>query len=489
MAKSLTQFQFRAFPHAARPSGYDSIIEEHEWYSDDEESTLGIVLRDKIDQDWGYVVLQLGRDSVFRCVAVDSSLNSAEEARVALMAELERASEELKEYGAADIGANLARSIQPHDPFVPVVPPAKFNPLFAIVANMDRYSPAKQMIREVFSSYKDRDGNFIEQFQTTGFDARIWELYLHAYFIDGGFSLLPTKSPDYIVSKRGARIGIEAVTVNPTQLIGTDRPNPHTSTRLLSLPSKSGIPQFDGDFVYKEEDFVPIKLGGALYTKSRKGYWDLPGMDDIPVVFAIETFHEEGSLFYSSVGLATYLYGYRHSCLWDGDGNLVIVPQKVESHTFGGKTIPSGFFFQPGRNRVSAVLFSNSGTVSKFNRMGQQSSHYNPNLRLFRFGNCYDKDPIATEPLRFSYEVGDPLFREWWGQGLEMFHNPNASFPVDPSLFPDITHHRLVGELVSSEGPAFHPIASMTINFFVEPSRKNPLLGNGARDPTDRLRD
>ena len=49
-----------------------------------------------------------------------------------------------------------------------------------------------------------------------------------------------------------------------------------------------------------------------------------------------------------------------------------------------------------------------------------------------------------------------------------MFHNPTALFPVDSSLFPDITHHRLRGELVSSEGPEFQPISSMTINFAVD---------------------
>ena len=105
--------------------------------------------------------------------------------------------------------------------------------------------------------------------------------------------------------------------------------------------------------------------------------------------------------------------------------------------------------------------------------MGQQGSYFNPNLRLLRFGTCYDQDPTATQPLRFAYEVGDPMFSEWWGQGLEMFHNPNALFPVEPLLFPDITHHRLMGELVSSEGPAFHPIASTTFNFVVDRSVTN----------------
>ena len=60
MVKTLTQFQFRAFPHAPRPPGFDFIIEEQEWYSDEEGATLGVMLRDKIDDDWGYVVLQLG---------------------------------------------------------------------------------------------------------------------------------------------------------------------------------------------------------------------------------------------------------------------------------------------------------------------------------------------------------------------------------------------------------------------------------------------
>jgi hypothetical protein len=32
--------------------------------------------------------------------------------------------------------------------------------------------------------YEDPDGNFIEQFQTTGFDARLWELYLFAMFCE-----------------------------------------------------------------------------------------------------------------------------------------------------------------------------------------------------------------------------------------------------------------------------------------------------------------
>ncbi len=35
--------------------------------------------------------------------------------------------------------------------------------------------------------YEDVDGNFVEQFQTSAFDARIWELYLFAVLDEAGY--------------------------------------------------------------------------------------------------------------------------------------------------------------------------------------------------------------------------------------------------------------------------------------------------------------
>jgi hypothetical protein len=70
------------------------------------------------------------------------------------------------------------------DPFIPVVTNEKLNPSFKMVIGNGGYTPARGIIREFFESFVDPDGNFIEQFQTTGFDARIWELYLYAYLVD-----------------------------------------------------------------------------------------------------------------------------------------------------------------------------------------------------------------------------------------------------------------------------------------------------------------
>ena len=171
----------------------------------------------------------------------------------------------------ANVRSNLTRRIRPRDPFVPIASPSKLNPMFTIVKDSDSHSPARGMIREVFNSCTDHDGNFVEQFQTTGFDSRIWELYLHAYLLDSRFSIQPSISPDFLVTKGDDTIAIEAVTANPTQGLGSDYgQQANSSIRLLVPPFDTHFPNLDGAFEYKQEDFVPIKLGSALYSKHTK---------------------------------------------------------------------------------------------------------------------------------------------------------------------------------------------------------------------------
>ena len=59
------------------------------------------------------------------------------------------------------------------DPLIPVVSNDKLHPAFKGLLEQDGYSPARGIIRELFASFVDPDGNFVEQFQTMGFDARI----------------------------------------------------------------------------------------------------------------------------------------------------------------------------------------------------------------------------------------------------------------------------------------------------------------------------
>ena len=65
------------------------------------------------------------------------------------------------------------------------------------------------MAKDVANTYVDRDGNFVEQLQTSAFDARLWELYLHACLVEWGFALDNTfEAPDYVASKDGKWISL-----------------------------------------------------------------------------------------------------------------------------------------------------------------------------------------------------------------------------------------------------------------------------------------
>jgi len=65
--------------------------------------------------------------------------------------------------------------------------------------------------------YDDADGNFVEQFQTTGFDARMWELYLFAALTEANFVVArPRPAPDFLVRGLTGEFALEATTINPS---------------------------------------------------------------------------------------------------------------------------------------------------------------------------------------------------------------------------------------------------------------------------------
>jgi hypothetical protein len=147
-------------------------------------------------------------------------------------------------------------------------------------------------------------------------------------------------------------------------------------------------------------------------------------------VLAIESFHGDASLTISSTALSDYLFGLSHRHRLDENGNVVIEADVVSQHV-GSRTIPSHFFQLPGAENISAVLFSNAGTIPKFNRIGQEGQYRSSAVRMIRYGNCFDHDANATAPDQFMYEVGNSNFpSEPWRQGSVMIHNPRALRPV-----------------------------------------------------------
>jgi hypothetical protein len=349
------------------------------------------------------------------------------------------------------IQPNAAESKMPSaDPLTPVVPPQRMHPLFKTLLTAPGWESARIMIMEVAREFDDPDGNFVEQFQTSGFDARIWELFLSAWLNECHADVSRVHPrPDFQVELRSFRFFVEAATINPSPKFP---------------PPVNSILGAEADMRDSQIGTYAIRIGGVLFSKLQKNYTTLPHVTGHPLIIAIEDFSDEKSLYRGSASLWQYLYGIRGFWYYDHTGKLVISEVPIVEHIRGSKRIPSGFFYQPGAESISAVLFGNTGTLPKFNRMGYLKGYgRNTGVRMFRVGTCHDPDPDAAEPAVFQFEVGDPQAPvETWGEGLELFHNPRAINPMPHDLLP-VAYHFVENGGVQHFLPDFHPYGSRTV--------------------------
>jgi hypothetical protein len=340
------------------------------------------------------------------------------------------------------------------DLFQPIVDVKKLNPNYDYVRTNAAAEPARIMANEIFQDFPNPDGNFVEQFQTSGFDARTFELYLFAYLSRSGFQVKRDfDRPDFIVIRNGIPAAVEATTVNPKQKID----NGLALTRQEELS--------EAELQEKLQNELPIRFGSPLFSKLNEKYWELPQCEDLPLVIAIEAFHEPNSLYYTDNSLGRYLYGLRHYPDWSEDGELIVKSENIDKHEWGFKLIPSSFFKQPDTEHISAIMFSNSGTYPKFGRMGFQAGYHRGNITMIRRGVCYDPTPNAVKPLLFAYDLAAAPVKETWGQGLMVFHNPNALAPMPLDFFPDAGQTYIKNGQMLTDLPGFHPYVSQTSLF------------------------
>lgn len=158
------------------------------------------------------------------------------------------------------------------------------------------------MLEQAFAAMVDADGNFVEQLQTSGFDSRIWELYLSQYFGSAGFDVERLERPDFLVEREGLEIAVEATTSNPTQPQAIEP----------DLETEDGLR-------WVIEQYLPVKYGSSLYSKLRDRHWEEDAVQGRPFVLAIQSFAFEGSLSFSLSSLGLYLYGRRPE--WFHDEN------------------------------------------------------------------------------------------------------------------------------------------------------------------------
>lgn len=337
--------------------------------------------------------------------------------------------------------------------FDPIVPESKMHESFKAIMSSKGHAGCRRLMNELFNEMESPDNHFVEQFQTQGFDARVFELGIFAFLKECGLTISQKhERPDFIVSNELEEVCIEVTTSNPPDHL-----------KLTNLANRFGeLPQ--EELFTKITDELPIRLGSPLFSKLKKNYWKLPQCEDKAMVLAIAAFHEPMASQYPVTSLCSYLYGIHSFPTWTEDGQLIINSEEIKTHQLEDKIIPSRFFGQPGTEHISAVLFSNQLTVSKFVRMAYQKGYNRENLQIIRTGVCHNPDPNAHLPLKFSYELGTAdAIEETWAQGLSLLINAGANEPISPFYFNKVsTNIMLDGELCSSVWD-FHPFNSVTL--------------------------
>jgi hypothetical protein len=349
--------------------------------------------------------------------------------------------------------------------FESTIPLEKLHPIFEALRTSPASESARWMLDEVYQSFEDSDGNFLEQFQTSAFNARFFELYLFAYFSRSGFVVeRPKQNPDFLVSREGVRVGIEATTLNPS----TSGVLANKGTKILDLK--------DAELLDYEQNELPIRFGGPLSSKLEKRYWELEHCQGLPFVIAIEAFHDDQSLKLADGALIRYLYGSEEIGIWDQGDRFRVESRKIKEHIVDDKTIPSGFFSQPEARHISAVLFTNAGTSGKFSRMGYQHGIGCDGISMTRTGYCWNPRPDVMDPTFFSYNLDDPPFVENWGQGLVVLHNPNALKPLPKNFFVDAVQSHFQNGALRSDLSHWHPLSSETLEIFLGDERAKKVV-------------
>ncbi len=411
--------------------------EELEFYSNGNGGLLGLISLDITDQDYYGCILSRDKSKQYRAELVTASVETIEEVRKWIDDKMSSNSiifhDNKHEY--FDLFKNLNNEDNQH-------------PNFKLLKSNIALSMAKETVKEVSYHYKDIDGNFIDQFQSiNGFDSRVWELFLFCFFREQFFSFKRNfNAPDYMVEKFNEEIAVEAVIVS-------------RKTEIESNPKN------DKEIQEKLKNDIPLLFGSALFDKMKMKYWKKEHVKGKPFLIAIADFHDTMSMTWTFNSLSEYLYGYKYENSFDKNGELIVTPVEIGDYTKpNGTKIPSGFFFHPNSENVSAIIFSSCGTLSKFNRMGKQAELGSDIPTLIRTGTFYNHIPNADKPNFVTYKV-DKDSKETWSEGTVIYHNPNAKIPLNPAFFDDkVAQCFFRDKLIHSKMPKYFPYNSFTQN-------------------------
>jgi hypothetical protein len=306
--------------------------------------------------------------------------------------------------------------------FEPIVEEARFHPHFKAMQHSLRVNDREEFLRWA-DGFPDRDGKLIEEFQIS-FNSVFWEIYLFAVFNSYGFKLnWSCPSPDFWVISGNTQFTIEAVTANTAA---------GKSNEWDKVYSPSDFADFNIDRLNKE---AMIRLSNSIhykYLRYKSHYASLPHVKQRPFVIAVGPFEQPFFNHQYNRGVRAVLYdqyvdepAYTANPEKYPNGPPIVKLNFVRKEN--GSEIELGLFNDDRMQEISAIIFSCTATWGKINALAPES----PDIHTTIMSSWY------SEPF------GDLISRngtpsevcETITDGLQIYHNPNALYPLPPNVF------------------------------------------------------
>jgi hypothetical protein len=306
--------------------------------------------------------------------------------------------------------------------FTPVIDEKLLHNNFKSVL-MPHRKPERDLLESWANGFVDRDGKIVKEFQTT-FNSTFWEIYLFASFKEYGFTVdWSHPAPDFQVSNGSSEVIIEAVTANAAK----GKPNEWEKTFSRD--------EFEKLRRFKELNTEAIiRLANSIFSKSRlhdSKYKKLAHVKGKPFVLAVAPFEQPHFNHQYDRPIRALLYDY-----YVDEDVFLDNPERYQNGPPGvslgyvekenGAEIELGIFNNPLMNEISAIVFSCVATWGKLSAMS-----INP------YTNTEISSTWATPPDGVpEKKVCSPdKHNETVLDGLQVYHNPFAKHPLDPSFF------------------------------------------------------
>lgn len=305
------------------------------------------------------------------------------------------------------------------DLFKPIVKESDLHPHFQAVSIEGRKAEREELMKWA-EGFVDRDGKFIDEFQRT-FNSSFWEIYLYAvckeYQLEIDWNY---RTPDFIVNSSCGQFIIEATTANAA----FGKPN-----------------EWDKLFTPKELDSISwikfnteamIRLSNAFSTKFRyykDKYTLLPHVQGKPFVLAIAPFEQPHFNLQHNRAIVALLYDiYVDEDAYAASPELY--PEGVPERQLGSvekenrSEVELGIFNDDRCSEISAVIFSCTAT------WGKVSALANNTLIVKKITWSWASEPYGAPVVYTNNHHSECLT-----DGLMIFHNPYAKYPLSPEIF------------------------------------------------------